>query len=93
MCSFLINYLEILIVSDPNAPILTDEQISELSSAIINTSKTIEMYIKSLPGIEETEEEQLKKIAELEKENNELGNMIIEKVKDAGKNNSHFFKI
>lgn len=71
---------------------MTDEQISELSSAIINTSKTIDMYIKSLPGIEETEEEQLKRIAELEKENNELGNLILEKVKDAGKNTNISFK-
>ena len=63
---------------------MADEHLSELSSAIINTSKTIETYIKSLPGIESNEEEQLNRIEELEKENRELGDLILEKVKDTG---------
>lgn len=63
---------------------MTQEHIMELTNAIINSSKTIDMYIKSLPGIEATEEDQLRRIEDLENENKELGELILKKVEETG---------
>lgn len=51
------------------------------------------MYIKSLPGIEATEEDQLKRIEELEKENEELGRLILQKVEQTGMKKSYCIDI
>jgi len=58
-------------------------QIQLFAREIVGTCKQIEELIDTLPGIEDTEEDQLRKLAELEVENEALGKQILEKVEEA----------
>jgi mediator of RNA polymerase II transcription subunit 21 len=61
---------------------ITDEQIQSLAIQIVQTSKTIEQYIESLPGIEATENEQMESLLTLQKQNSDLTQQLKEKVKE-----------
>jgi mediator of RNA polymerase II transcription subunit 21 len=67
---------------NPTREYITDEQIQSLATQIVQTSKTIEQYIESLPGIEATENEQLESILTLQKQNAFLSQQLKEKVKE-----------
>jgi hypothetical protein len=47
----------------------------------VQTSKTIEQYIESMPGIEDTEQIQYEKFDELQRKNEELARQLKEKIK------------
>jgi mediator of RNA polymerase II transcription subunit 21 len=66
--------------SEPK-PELTEEQLKELATHIVQTSKTIEQYIESMPGIEDTEQIQYEKFDELQRKNEELARQLKEKIK------------
>jgi mediator of RNA polymerase II transcription subunit 21 len=68
---------------------ISDEQIQALATQIVQTSKTIEQYIESLPGIESTEKEQMESLLALQKQNAVLAQQLQEKVKEC----ENFLKI
>jgi len=64
------------------------EQMQMFAREIVSHCKQIEELIDSLPGIEDTEEEQLRKLAELQSENEMLGKQILDKIEEAEQLNS-----
>ncbi|KAJ3413889.1 hypothetical protein HDV05_007331 [Chytridiales sp. JEL 0842] len=56
---------------------------SEVSADIVHTSKVIDFLIDRLPGIQQTEDEQLQKLKELEEENRLAGLEMEESIQQA----------